>query len=130
MKVPANLNYSKTDEWVKVEGDVATIGVTDYAQEQLSDIVFVEYIQTVGESASKDTPCVSLESVKAAAEVNFPVSGKITATNDGLADKPELVNSDPFGEAWMLKLTLTNKAELETLMDAVAYTKFCEERSH
>jgi glycine cleavage system H protein len=130
MKVQPNCKYTKTDEWVKVDGDVATIGVTDYAQEQLSDIVFVEYMQSVGDAAVKDTPCVSLESVKAAAEVNFPVSGKITETNDGLADKPELVNSDPFGEAWMMKLTLTNKAELDGLMDAGAYEKFCQERSH
>lgn len=130
MKVPGDYKFTSTDEWVKVEGGTATIGITDYAQDQLSDVVFVEISVAEGESVKKNTQCATIESVKAAADVNCPVSGKVVSINEDLAQSPEQVNSDPFGAAWMLKLELTNTAELEGLMDAAAYEKYCEERSH
>lgn len=130
MKILTNLKYAKTDEWVRVEGDTAVIGVTDYAQEQLSDIVFVEIIPSMDEDVKKGDTFATLESVKAAADVNLPVSGKVIAVNEDLPSAPEKVNSDPFGEAWMLKIKMTDPKELDTLMDATAYAKFCEERSH
>lgn len=130
MNIPSDLKYSTTDEWVKVEGNVATIGITDYAQEQLSDIVFVEVTVGVGETVTKNNPIATLESVKAAADVSAPVSGKVTAVNEELANSPEQVNSDPYGAAWVLKVELSNPGELEGLMDAAAYEKHCAERSH
>jgi glycine cleavage system H protein len=130
MSIPSNLKYSKSDEWVKVDGNTGTIGITDYAQEQLSDIVFVEVTAAVGDSVKKDTTCATLESVKAAADVNFPVSGKIVAINEDLPVTPEKVNSDPYGDAWMLKIELSNPSELDELMGADAYEAYCKERAH
>ncbi len=130
MKVPAGLKYSSSDEWIKLEGDVATIGITDYAQEQLSDIVFVEIAVEPGDSVKKNTVGVTLESVKAAADVNLPISGKVISINESLSQSPELVNTDPFEGAWMVKLQLTNPAEMDNLMDAASYEKYCQERSH
>jgi glycine cleavage system H protein len=130
MNIPTNLKYTKSDEWVKVDGAVATIGISDYAQEQLSDVVYVEIPVEVGEHLQKDTTIATLESVKAAADVNLPVTGTISEINEKLPQTPEVVNSDPFGNGWMLKLTLDNPKELNDLMDAAAYQKYCEERSH
>ncbi len=130
MKVPVDLKYSSSDEWIKLEGDVATIGITDYAQDQLSDIVFVEITVEPGEIVSKNSVGITLESVKAAADVNLPVSGKVLEINETLSQSPELVNSDPFGGAWMVKIQLSNPSEMENLMDAAAYEKYCQERSH
>jgi glycine cleavage system H protein len=130
MSVPTGYKYTQSDEWVNYDGKVATVGITDYAQEQLSDIVFVEVTLAVGDSAEKNTTCATLESVKAAADVNLPVSGKVVAINEELPATPEKVNSDPFGFAWMLKLELSSPAELDSLMDAAAYEKYCKERTH
>ena len=130
MKILDNLKYAKTDEWVLVEGKTATIGVSDYAQGQLSDIVFVEVTLSVGEVVKKDTVFGTLESVKAAADVILPVSGKVVAVNEELSNTPEVVNSDPYGAAWLIKVELSNPAELDSLLDAKGYTAFCEERSH
>ncbi len=130
MNVPANLKYAKSDEWVKVDGKVATIGISDYAQDQLSDIVFVEIALGVGDQAQKGKVGATLESVKAAADVSLPVSGKVVEINEEIADSPEVVNSDPYGKAWMLKIELSNPGDLDDLMDADAYSKYCEERSH
>jgi glycine cleavage system H protein len=130
MSVPSNCKYTKSDEWVKVDGKVGTIGITDYAQEQLSDIVFVEVTVAVGETVKKESTCATLESVKAAADVTLPVSGKVVEINEALPDSPELVNSDPFGGAWMLKVELSDPSELNSLMDAAAYEKYCQERAH
>jgi glycine cleavage system H protein len=130
MNVPANLKYSKTDEWVKIEGNVATMGITDYAQSQLSDVVYVEISVSVGEQAKKNTTIATIESVKAAADVNAPVSGKVVSVNENLPQTPEIVNSDPYGAAWMMKIQIENQAELNSLMDATSYQSFCEERSH
>lgn len=130
MKIQPNLKYATTDEWVLVKGNIATLGVSDYAQEQLSDIVFVEINAGVGESIKKNATIATVESVKAAADVNSPVSGKIIEINETLSNTPEVVNSDPFGTAWMVKIDLSNPAELDSLMDAKAYEKYCSERSH
>lgn len=130
MSVPANLKYTKSDEWIKVDGKVGTIGITDFAQEQLSDIVFVEVTAAPGETVAKNTTIATLESVKAAADVNTPVSGKVVEVNEALPDTPDQVNSDPFGKAWMLKVELSDPAELESLMDAAEYESYIQERAH
>jgi glycine cleavage system H protein len=130
VNIPSELKYTTSDEWVKVEGNVATSGITDYAQGQLSDIVFVEIVLSKGEQVKKNTICATLESVKAAADVNVPLSGKVLEINDKLSQSPELVNSAPYGEAWMVKLQVENPSELDSLMDAKAYEKYCTERSH
>jgi len=130
MKIPENLKFAKTDEWVLVEGKVATVGVSDYAQGQLSDIVFVEVTAGVGETVKKDAVFGTLESVKAAADVLLPVSGKVVAVNEDLSNTPEVVNSDPYGAAWLIKVEMSNPAELDGLLDAKGYIQFCEERSH
>ena len=130
MNVPADLKFTNTDEWVRVDGKTATIGISDYAQSQLSDIVYVEILAAVDDEINKNTAIATLESVKAAADVNAPVSGKVIAVNEALPQTPEAVNSDPFNAAWMIKIELSNPAELTNLMDAAAYTKYCEERSH
>jgi len=130
MNIPKELKYASTDEWLKVEKNIATLGVTDYAQGQLSDIVFFEVTVDVGDQIERNTIVATIESVKAAADVTLPVSGKVIAINEDLADKPELINSDPFGAAWMLKVELTDPAEVDALMDAEAYTAFCETRGH
>lgn len=124
MNAPANLKYTKSDEWFDPESGKA--GISDYAQSQLSDIVFVEILVDEGDSVEAGNPIASVESVKASAEIYSPASGTVTAVNKGLADKPESINSDPYGEAWMIQLDSgsTNEA-----MDAAAYEKYCQERS-
>jgi glycine cleavage system H protein len=130
MNIPANLKYTGSDEWVLVEGNVATIGVSDFAQDQLSDIVFVEIAVGVGDQVSKNDTGATLESVKAAADVTLPISGKVVGINEDLSQTPEAVNSDPYTKAWMIKIELSNPSEVEHLMDAAAYEKYCQERSH
>lgn len=127
MNFPADLKYTRSDEWVRVEGSAAATGLTDYAQDQLSDIVYVE-MPAVGAAFKQGEPWGSVESVKAASDVNMPLSGAITEVNESLGSAPELVNSDPYGKGWMLKFTVTNASELNSLMDAGAYQKYCEER--
>jgi glycine cleavage system H protein len=129
MNIPANLKYTANDEWIKVEGKVGTVGISDFAQNQLSDIVYVEIVAAEGETIKKGDTCATLESVKAAADVFMPVSGKIIAVNEKLPDKPELVNSDPYGEAWMVKVEITDPAELQGLLDASAYEKHTQDKS-
>jgi len=130
METPQNLKYASTDEWLLVEGNVATLGVSDYAQDQLSDVVFVEINAEIGTVVKKGSIVATIESVKAAADVTIPVSGKVIAINEDLANTPELVNSDPYGAAWMLKVELADPKELDALMDAKAYLVFCESRGH
>ncbi|MEJ2012587.1 MAG: glycine cleavage system protein GcvH [Anaerolineales bacterium] len=128
MEIPKDLKYTESDEWVRVEGNIATTGLTDYAQDQLSDIVYVEATADVGDELEKGEAHSAVESVKAAADVYMPVGGTITEINEALADTPELVNSDPYGEAWLVKFEIGDQGELETLMDAGAYEKHIEER--
>jgi glycine cleavage system H protein len=130
MNIPADLKYTRTDEWVKVDDKFAIIGITDYAQSQLSDIVYFEFKVEVGDTVKKDQVIATVESVKAAADVNSPVSGTVVELNESLNDLFESINTDPFGTAWMVKIQLSNPAELDPLMDAAAYTKYCEERGH
>jgi glycine cleavage system H protein len=128
MKTPTELSYTKNDEWVKVDGDVVTMGVTDYAQDQLSDVVFVEIVGFEGDTLDLGETCAVIESVKAAADVYMPVSGEIIGINEALMDAPELINQDPYGEAWIIKVKMSNQADLETLMDADTYKN--QERDH
>ena len=130
MNIPQNLKYEKTDEWAGAEANEVTIGITDYAQSQLSDIVYLEYSVAVGDQVSKGDIIATIESVKAAAEVNAPVSGKVAAVNEALTQTPEKLNTDPYGEAWLIKLEGATEDELAALMDAAAYEKYCQERGH
>jgi len=130
MNYPVDLKYTQNDEWVRVEGKVGIIGITDFAQSQLSDIVFVEVVVSQGEPVSKKDTAATVESVKAAADVYTPISGKVVAVNDDLSSAPETVNSDPYGAAWMLKIEMSDPAELGAMMDAAAYEKYCQEREH
>jgi glycine cleavage system H protein len=127
MNIPADLKYARSDEWVRVESLTATIGITDYAQEALSDIVYVE-LPEVGAALQKGDSYGSVESVKAASDVYLPASGTITEINPKLAEAPELLNKDPYGDGWMAKFSLNDPAELDNLMNAEAYQKYCEER--
>ena len=128
MSTPKGLKYAKTDEWVKVEGNEALIGISDYAQEQLSDVVYVELTVEEDDQVAKGDAVATVESVKAAADVNFPISGKIVAVNEALADNPEVLNSDPYGAGWLVKMTLDDPSELDALMDADAYEAYNQER--
>lgn len=126
MEFPKDLRYSKEHEWVAVENDIATIGVTDYAQEQLGDVVYVELPQA-GAQVTKDNAFGVVESVKAVSDVYAPVSGKVTAVNADLPNSPETVNEDPYGDAWMICVEMSDPHELEDLMNAAEYEKFVEE---
>jgi glycine cleavage system H protein len=118
--VPAELRYTKDHEWVRVEGEEATVGITEYAASQLGDIVFVE-LPEVGRSLTQFAAFGVVESVKAVSDLFAPLTGSVSATNDGLAGSPEQVNSDPYGEGWMIKVTLSNAGEVDELLDANAY---------
>ena len=130
MNFPTDLRYTENDEWIRMEGEFAVAGITDYAQDQLSDIVYVEITAGVGDTLAKGESCAAVESVKAASDVYLPAGGTITEINEVLPATPELVNSDPYGAAWMVRLKLSDPAELEGLMDAAAYERHCQERSH
>jgi glycine cleavage system H protein len=128
MNIPANFKYTPNDEWIKAEGNTGAVGITDFAQNQLSDIVFVEIVVAVGDEVKKGDACATLESVKAAADVYMPVGGKIVEINEALPENPEQVNSDPYGAAWMVKVEISDPAELDALLDAAAYQKHVEEK--
>jgi glycine cleavage system H protein len=120
MNFPENLRYTKDHEWISLEGNVATIGITDFAQRELGDIVYVD-INTVGKTLNAEEVFGTVEAVKTVSDLFLPVAGTITEVNSALNDKPEAVNNDPYGEGWMVKVTVTNPADVEALMDAVAY---------
>ncbi len=120
MNIPANLKYSTDHEWVRVEGSIAVIGITDFAQNQLGDIVFVD-IQTEGETLDQGEVFGAIEAVKTVADALMPVSGKIAEINPALESSPELVNKDPYDEGWMVKIEMTDPSQLDKLMDAAAY---------
>lgn len=126
-KVPADLKYAESDEWFKVDGDVVTIGITDYAQDQLNDIVYVEF-KEVGDDIDAGGSFGEVESVKAASELYSVVGGEMVEVNDGLEDSPETVNADPYGGGWMVKIKTSDLSPLDGLMDAAAYEKYCEDR--
>lgn len=121
MNIPTNLKYTENDEWIKAEGTTGTIGISDHAQNQLSDIVFAEVVVSVGSTLAKGDTIATIESVKAAADVYTPVGGKVVAINEDLGGAPEVINSDPYGAAWIIKIEISDPSELDALMDAAAY---------
>lgn len=126
---PENLKYTENDEWILVDGDKAKIGLTDYAQDQLSDIVFVDLQVDAGDEVGTGDAFATVESVKAASDVYAPAGGEVTALNDKLESEPEVINSDPYGDGWLIEITLSDKGALNGLMDAAAYAKHCAARS-
>ena len=122
MNTPANLRYTSEHEWIRVEGNEAFVGITDYAQSELGEIVFVD-VNTVGETIAQGDVFGSVEAVKTVSDLNMPVSGEVLEFNEALNDQPELVNNDPYGEGWMVKITVNNPAELDSLLDADGYEK-------
>ncbi|MEE6185976.1 Glycine cleavage system H protein [Mycovorax composti] len=120
MSYPDTLRYTKDHEWIRLEGNIATVGITDFAQRELGDIVFVE-VETVGKKLNANDVFGTVEAVKTVSDLYLPVSGTITELNPALANAPELVNTDPYGEGWMIKMTVDNPADVDSLLDAAAY---------
>ena len=120
MEIKADLKYTKSHEWISIDGDSATIGITDYAQGELGDIVYVE-IEALGEQLDKEEIFGSVEAVKTVSDLFLPVSGEITKMNEGLEDNPELINDDPYGEGWIIKMKISDQNELSDLLSADAY---------
>lgn len=120
MNIPAELRYTKEHEWIRVEGEVAYVGITDYAQSELGEIVFVD-INTEGETVNQDDVFGSVEAVKTVSDLNMPVTGEVLEVNETINDQPELVNNDPYGDGWMIKISVADPAELDKLLDADAY---------
>jgi glycine cleavage system H protein len=125
MNIPENLKYTKDHEWAKIEGNIATIGITDFAQKELGDIVFVE-IETVGETLEKEETFGTVEAVKTVSDLFMPLSGEVIEKNDGLDDSPESINKDPYGEGWMIKIKISDLSEIDELLDAAAYNELIE----
>jgi glycine cleavage system H protein len=123
MNIPENLRYSKDHEWVSVDGDTATIGITDYAQHSMGDVVYVE-LPKEGESFGAHEAFGSVESVKAVSEIFTPIAGEVVEVNESLNDTPEVVNNDPYGAAWMVKLKMANAGEADALLNAVEYEEY------
>jgi glycine cleavage system H protein len=122
MNIPANLKYTKDHEWIKVEGNEAIVGITDFAQSQLGDVVFVE-IETEGETLDKEEVFGTIEAVKTVSDMFMPISGKVIAVNDKLADTPEVVNKDPYGNGWMIRIEISDASQLDELLSATQYAE-------
>jgi glycine cleavage system H protein len=120
MNFPSNLRYTKDHEWISIDGNIATIGITEFAQSELGDIVYVD-VNTVGKSLQAEEIFGTVEAVKTVSDLFLPVAGTVTEVNTGLEKAPELVNNDPYGDGWMIKMTVTNVADVEALMDSAAY---------
>ncbi len=120
MNIPSDLKYTKDHEWVRIEGDTATVGITDFAQGELGDIVYVE-VETLDETLDREEVFGTVEAVKTVSDLFLPLSGEIIAFNEALEDEPEKVNSDPYGEGWMIKIRISNEAEIEDLLSDTAY---------
>jgi glycine cleavage system H protein len=127
MEIPEGLKYSKEHEWVLIEGNVATIGITEYAQEELGDIVYVE-LPEVGEKVVKDDPFGAVESVKAVSDIYAPVSGTVLEVNDALPDSPETINDDAYGDGWMIRVEMSDTDDLKDLMTAEEYAEYVEQQ--
>ena len=125
MKIPAELKYTEDHEWVRVDGDTVTVGITDFAQGELGDVVFVE-IETEGEELAKGETFGTVEAVKTVCDLFMPVGGEVAEVNEALADEPELVNKDPYGKGWMIKIKVGDASELDALMSAEDYKKMIE----
>jgi glycine cleavage system H protein len=121
MNIPSELKYTKDHEWIKIDGDIATIGITDFAQGELGDIVYVE-VETIGETLDQEEVFGTVEAVKTVSDLFMPVSGEILELNEELANTPEVVNQDPYGKGWMIKVKLTNPSQVEGLLSAEAYS--------
>ena len=121
MNVPATLRYTKEHEWIRLEGDIATVGITDFAQGELGDIVFVE-VETVGESLAADEVFGTIEAVKTVSDLFLPVAGEVVAFNEAIETDPEMVNKDPYGDGWIIQIKVIDPADVEALLDAAAYT--------
>ena len=120
MNIPSNLYYTKEHEWIRVEGNEAFVGITDYAQSELGEIVFVD-INTVGETLGQGEVFGSVEAVKTVSDLNMPVEGEVLEINEAINDQPELVNNDPYGQGWMIKISVANADDLNNLLDAAGY---------
>ena len=129
MTSPADRRYTKTHEWVSLDGDVATIGVTDFAQSELGDITYLD-LPDIGTAISENSAFGVVESVKAANDIFSPIDGEVVERNDAAVDAPETVNSSPYGDAWLVKVRVTDPAKYEALMDAAAYDSFAESAAH
>jgi len=125
MNIPENLKYTKDHEWIKIDGDQAYVGITDYAQNELGDIVFVE-IETEGENLDKEEVFGTVEAVKTVSDIFMPISGEVMEVNSKLEDSPEIVNKDPYGEGWLIKVKISDKSELEELLEAGKYKELIE----
>ena len=125
MNIPENLKFTNDHEWVRVEGEDAYVGITDFAQNELGDIVFVE-VETIDETLEKEEPFGTVEAVKTVSDLLLPVGGTILELNEKLEDAPELINKDPYGDGWIVKMKLTNPAEVDDLLDAAAYRNLIE----
>jgi len=126
---PSDLKYAKTHEWLKIDGDIATIGITDFAQGELSDIVYVE-ITAVGKTIKRDEPIGTIEAVKAVSDLYSPISGQVISANESLKESPANVNKDPYGEGWMAKIKITDPSELKNLLDTAAYAELARKSAH
>ena len=122
MNIPENLRYTKDHEWLKAEGDTAVVGITDFAQNELGDIVFIE-VETIGESLDKEETFGTIEAVKTVSDMFMPVAGEVVEFNEALGDNPEKVNQDPYGEGWIVKIRISNPSQLEELLDAKRYSE-------
>ena len=120
MNIPVELKYTKDHEWIRIDGDIATIGITDFAQSELGDIVFVD-IDTEGENLEKEEVFGSIEAVKTVSDLFMPINGEVLSFNKKLEDEPELINTDPYGEGWVIKISISDVSELDDLLDASAY---------
>lgn len=120
MNIPSELKYSKDHEWIKVEGDIATVGITDFAQSELGDIVYVE-VETLDETLDKDEVFGTVEAVKTVSDLFIPITGEIVEFNETLEDEPEKVNTDPYGEGWMVKIKISDSSQIDDLLDADTY---------
>lgn len=120
MNIPSDLKYTKDHEWIKIEGDTATIGITDFAQGELGDIVYVD-VDTLDDTVEKDEIFGSVEAVKTVSDLFMPLTGKVSEFNEKLEDDPELVNSDPYGDGWMIKVTIADASQIDDLLDAETY---------
>jgi len=129
MSTPEDLKFTKTQEWVRVEDDVVTVGIADYAQQELGDITYLE-LPEVGSSISAGEPFGVVESVKAASDIYSPLDGEVLERNDGAVEAPEVINASPYGDAWLIKVRLTDPSQVESLMDAGEYDAFAADAAH
>ena len=125
MNIPAHLKYTKDHEWVQIDGDIATVGITDFAQGELGDIVYVE-VETLDETLEAEEVFGTVEAVKTVSDLFMPLSGEVIEINGALEDEPELVNTDPYGKGWMIKIAISDSLQIENLLDAEAYQKLIE----